>query len=157
MYSVTGTHFYRNIYNDGKDYTIIYKAHTLIRDLTVLSLLLNRGSFYILPDTMSAYRRFFDDDAKIYRNVTVRNLAEDYCNTIRQVKMLYEYLEKKADFSPKWNTLLTDYFKGMVKRVQPGFSWKVFGRLYFESSPETKKKFRAGLWQSLTGRRINGG
>lgn len=145
----TGTHFYRNIYRDGGDYTIIYKAHTLIRDLTVLSLLLNRGDFYILPDTMSAYRRFFDESATNGRNVTVQNLAEDYCNTIRQVKMLYEHLEKKADFSEKWNTLLTDYFKGMVKRVQPGFQWSTFFQLYAESSPETKKKFRAGLRESL--------
>lgn len=149
----TGTHFYRNIYNDGQDYTIIYKAHTLIRDLTILSILLNRGDFYILPDTMSAYRRFFDTDAQNGRNVTVQNLAQDYCNTIRQVKMLYHYFDKKVDFSQKWNVLLTDYFKGMLKRVQPGFSWGTFLKLYFGSSPETKKKFRAGLMRSLVRRR----
>lgn len=149
----TGTHFYRNIYKDGSDYTIIYKAHTLIRDLTILSILLNKGEFYILPDVMSAYRRFFDDSAQNGRNVTVQNLAQDYCNTIRQVKMLYEYLEGKADFSKKWNTLLTDYFKGMMKRVQPGFSLGTFLKLYRESCPETKKKFRAGLCASLTRRR----
>lgn len=148
----TGTHFYRNIYQDGQDYTIIYKAHTLIRDLTVLSLLLNRGDFYILPDNMSAYRRFFDADAQNGRNVTVRNLAEDYCNTIRQVKMLYEYFGGNVDFSKKWNNLLSDYFKGMLKRVQPGFSWKMFWRLYLESSPETRKRFREGLKESLTRR-----
>lgn len=149
----TGTHFYQNIYQDGQDYTIIYKAHTLIRDLTVLSILLNRGDFYILPDSMSAYRRFFDEDAKNGRNVTVRNLAEDYCNTIRQVTMLYEYFEKKVDFSKKWNTLLTDYFKGMIKKVQPGFSWGVFLKLYCGGSPETKRRFRNGLCESLTRRR----
>lgn len=149
----TGTHFYRNIYRDGKDYTIIYKAHTLIRDLTILSLLLNRGDFYILPDTMSAYRRFFDDSAQNGRNVTVKNLAQDYCNTMRQVKMLYEYFEGKADFSKKWNTLLSDYFKGMIKRVQPGFSVGTFLKLYFESSQETKKRFMNGLVENLVRRR----
>ncbi len=148
----TGTHFYRNIYKDGQDYTIIYKAHTLIRDLTILSILLNRGSFYILQDSMSAYRRFFGDDAQNGRNVTVRSLAQDYCNTIRQVKMLYGYFDKQVDFSKKWNTLLTDYFKGMVKKVQPGFSWRVFFRLYVQSSRETKKRFRKGLYESLARR-----
>ena len=98
---------------------------------------------------MSAYRRFFDSDAQNGRNVTVKNLAQDYCNTIRQVKMLYHYFDKKVDFSSKWNVLLTDYFKGMIKKVQPGFSYGTFFKLYMESSPETKKKFCKGLKNSL--------
>lgn len=149
----TGTHFYRNIYQDGQDYTIIYKAHTLIRDLTVLSLLLNRSDFYIMPDNMSAYRRFFDQDATNGRNVTTHNLAEDYCNTIRQVKTLYEYFGERVDFSKKWNTLLMNYFKGMLKHVQHGFSWRTFLKLYFESSRETKKRFNSELKENLIRRR----
>ena len=41
----TGTHFYRNIFKDGKDYSIIYTADRLIRDKTILSILLDRRSW----------------------------------------------------------------------------------------------------------------
>lgn len=145
----TGTHFYRNIFRDGKDYTIIYKAHALIRDLTVLSILLNRGNFYILPDTMSAYRRFFGETAANGRAMTTKNLAQDYADTIRQIELLNDYLDNTADFSLKWSGLLYSYFKGVLKNSQSGFSWKKFREMYKRSSGLTKKRFRLELRMSL--------
>lgn len=51
------TWVYRNIYREARyDYSIIWRAHTLIADRTIAFLLLAQGDFACLPETMSCYR-----------------------------------------------------------------------------------------------------
>lgn len=147
----TGTHFYRNIYRDGGDYTVIYKAHRLIRDLTILSILLSRGNFYILADSMSAYRRFFDQDATNGRNVTTLDLPLDYYNTAKQLEIIDEYLGGIVDLSPKWSAILNSYFKGMLKeRRTRAYRVGTFCGMYLRSSSATKQAFLRRVRSSAT-------
>ncbi|MCR4651079.1 MAG: glycosyltransferase [Lachnospiraceae bacterium] len=147
----TGTHFYRNIYSDGGDYSIIYKADRLIRDKTILSLLLNRGDFYILPDTMSAYRRFFDENATNGRNLTNANMELDLFTKANHVYMLNEYFDGAIDYSGQWSDIIWDYGKRAFKRV-PGFRLGRFCKMYRNADGRTKKLVRRMIRESFSRR-----
>lgn len=144
----TGTHFYRNIFKDGKDYSIIYTADKLIRDKTVLSLLLDRGDFFILPDTMSAYRRFFNKDAQNGRNVTNSNLELDLYTKAHHVEMLHGHFEGRIDYSKQWSDILLDYFRRMIRR-KPPYTLKRFWHMYSHADKITKKKVRQEILHSI--------
>lgn len=144
----TGTHFYKNIWKDGKDYSIIYRADRLIRDRTILSILLERGDFYILSDSMSAYRRFFDPDATNGRNVTNRNLELDLYTKAHHIESLYHYFQGRIDYSEQWSDIVYDYFKHLMKREKP-YSLKHFSHLYFAADHKTRKMLRRFMMESL--------
>lgn len=137
----TGTHFYRNIFKDGQDYSIIYTADRLIRDKTILSILLFRGDFYILPDTMSAYRRFFDADAQNGRNVTSSNLEQDLFEKAHHVEMLNKYFRGQVDYSLQWSDIIYDYIKNYFKVGKP-YSLKRIWYLYQHADMKTKCMIR---------------
>ncbi len=134
----TGTHFYRNIFKDGSDYSIIYTADRLIRDKTILSLLLFRGDFYILPDTMSAYRRFFDADAQNGRNLTNSNLEKDLFTKAHHVEALNAYFEGKIDYSNQWSDIIYDYIKHCFKDGKP-YTFKNAIYLFRHADKKTQK------------------
>lgn len=144
----TGTHFYRNIFADGKDYSIIYKADRLIRDKTILSLLLFRGDFYILPDTMSAYRRFFDADAQNGRNLTNSNLELDLFTKAHHVEMLDQYFEGKIDYSKQWSNIIYDYVKQYFKTGKP-YSLKRICYLYQHADSKSRMLVRNEFFKSI--------
>lgn len=144
----TGTHFYRNIWKDGNDYSIIYTADRLIRDRTVLSILLDRGDFFILPDTMSAYRRFFDADAKNGRNLTNSNLELDLFTKAHHVEALYHYFKGRIDYSEQWSDIVYDYFKHLMKR-EKNYNFKHFFHMYFAADKKTKSLLRKNMSASL--------
>lgn len=144
----TGTHFYRNIYKDGSDYSIIYKADRLIRDKTILSLLLDRGDFYILPDTMSAYRRFFEENATNGRNATNANMAQDLYDKAHHVQTLNEYFNGRIDYSRQWSDMIWDYGKRAMTHVK-GFTLKRFWHMYSCSDAKTKKLVRKEFITSI--------
>lgn len=144
----TGTHFYRNIWNDGKDYSIIYTADRLIRDRTILSILLDRGDFFILQDTMSSYRRFFDADAKNGRNLTNSNLELDLFTKAHHVEALYHYFEGRIDYSDQWSDIVYDYFKHLIKR-EKNYSFKHFYDMYFKADKKTKRILRENMYKSV--------
>ena len=150
----TGTHFYRNIFQDGKDYSIIYKADRLIRDKTILSLLLDRGNFYILPDCMSAYRRFFDDDATNGRNQTNQNMELDLFTKAHHVEMLNQYFEGRIDYSRQWSNMIFDYAKRLFKKEKP-YTWNRFFHMYRHANRRTRKCIRNEIFLSIK-RRFNG-
>lgn len=145
----TGTHFYRNIYRDGDDYSVVYKAHTLIRDLTILCILLSRGDFYIITDNMSAYRRFFDKNAVNGRNIIALDKPASYYDTARQLEVINKYLNGKVDLSPKWSTEIFDYFKALFKREKCGYKFTVFMGMYLRSSKFTKRKVNKKIISSV--------
>lgn len=51
-----GSLVYRNIFKYNTDYSIIYKAHSMICDGTILSILLDLGPIYLFPEQLNAYR-----------------------------------------------------------------------------------------------------
>ena len=150
----TGTHFYRNIFKDGRDYSIIYTADRLIRDKTILSLLLDRGDFYILPDTMSAYRRFFDNKATNGRNVTNANMELDLYTKAHHVQALNEYFDGRIDYSRQWSDIIWDYGKRVMNRTD-GYRFSRFMHMYGHADAITRRKVRSEAVKAL-GRRISG-
>ena len=144
----TGTHFYRNIYKDGKDYTIIYTADRLIRDKTVLSLLLDRGDFYILPEKMSAYRRFFDKDAVNGRNATNADMELDLFTKAHHVEALNTYFKGRIDYSRQWSDMIWDYGKRVLKRTE-GFRLKRFMHMYRMADKKTKSLVRKEIGKAI--------
>ncbi len=144
----TGTHFYRNIYKDGSDYSIIYTADRLIRDKTVLSLLLDRGDFYILPDKMSAYRRFFDKDAVNGRNATNVDMELDLYTKAHHVEALNEYFKGRIDYSRQWSDMIWDYGKRVLKRTD-GFRLARFMHMYKKADKKTKCLVRKEISKAI--------
>lgn len=144
----TGTHFYRNIFKDGKDYSIIYTADRLIRDKTILSILLDRGDFYILADTMSAYRRFFDSDAQNGRNLTNSNLELDLFTKAHHVEMLNQYFEGRIDFSLQWSDIIYSYIKKYFKEKNP-YTVKRIVYLYRHADKKTRELIRKEFLGSI--------
>ena len=144
----TGTHFYRNIYKDGSDYSIIYTADRLIRDKTVLSLLLDRGDFYILPDKMSAYRRFFDKDAVNGRNATNADMELDLYTKAHHVEALNEYFKGRIDYSRQWSDMIWDYGKRVLKRTD-GFRLARFMHMYKKADKKTKCLVRKEISKAI--------
>ena len=144
----TGTHFYRNIYKDGNDYSIIYTADRLIRDKTVLSLLLDRGDFYILPDKMSAYRRFFDKDAVNGRNATNADMELDLFTKAHHVEALNTYFKGRIDYSRQWSDMIWDYGKRVLKRTE-GFRLKRFMHMYRMADKKTKSLVRKEIGKAI--------
>ena len=144
----TGTHFYRNIFTDGNDYSIIYTADRLIRDKTILSLLLFRGDFYILPDNMSAYRRFFDTDAQNGRNLTNSNLELDLFTKAHHVEMLNGYFKGEIDYSLQWSDIIYSYIKNYFKEREP-YTLKRILYLYRHADKKTRKRIRKEFGDSI--------
>ena len=144
----TGTHFYRNIYRDGNDYSIIYTADRLIRDKTVLSLLLDRGDFYILPDNMSAYRRFFDKDASNGRNATNADMELDLYTKAHHVEALNEYFKGRIDYSRQWSDMIWDYGKRVLKRTD-GFRMTRFIHMYKMADKKTKSLVKKEITKAV--------
>ena len=144
----TGTHFYRNIFKDKKDYSVIYKADRLIRDKTILSLLLDRGNFFILSDNMSAYRRFFDENASNGRNLTNADMESDLFNKAHHVEVLNDYFGGRIDYSRQWSDMIWDYGKRVLRRVD-GFRMKRFLHMYRHADKKTRMMVRQEFMKSL--------
>lgn len=144
----TGTHFYRNIFKDGSDYSIIYTADRLIRDKTVLSLLLFRGDFFILPDSMSAYRRFFDTDAKNGRNLTNSNLELDLFTKAHHVEMLNQYFDGQIDYSLQWSNIIYSYIKRYFKEGKP-YAFSRICYMYRHADKKTRRIIRKEFINSI--------
>lgn len=150
----TGCHFYRNIWHDGGDYTVIYKADRLIRDKTILSLLLQRAPFYILKDSMSAYRRFFDADAQNGRNLTNSNMPQDLFDKCHHVETLNDYFRGSIDYSGQWSTYVYDYLKGYFTHRKEGYCLRNFIYLYCHANGKVRKMIRREFCGSIS-RSIN--
>ncbi len=112
---------YRNIYQDGGDYSVFYKAHDLVGDLTVLTLLLNRGDFFILPDELSAWRYVVRSDGDNAASIASRDRALSMMKTILQYARLVPYLKNERDYEEKIAACKADFFVKWLKR-QKGYT-----------------------------------
>ncbi len=74
-----GTMVYRNIFLENRqDYRVIYRAHGMIGDRTIICLLSLAGDIYVLNDNMSCYR------------MIESNKAENWQSQARQKNKRYE-------------------------------------------------------------------
>ncbi len=121
----TGTLMFRNYFLDGGDYTVYFKAHELVGDLTNLTLILNRGDIFILPDPVSAYRVVISPDACNACSVAKQNPAVSTQKTVRQYVMLNAYVRKKGNFNRKIGEKKADFMIQTLKKRE-GYTWPLF-------------------------------
>lgn len=89
--SQAGTLLFRNIFRNSEiDTSVIYKAHPVIGDYTLVMLLLSIGKIYRLEDTMSYYR-FVDRKGSSWTAKTAVNPYHFY-----EIFMYHTYLENYA-------------------------------------------------------------
>ena len=136
----TASLMYRNFWNDGKDYSVLYRSHNLVGDLTINSLLLSRGNLFIFPDPMSCYRIVIKKNGTNARSVSRYERANSMMQSARQLYMLYQYFDKKIDYSVKRELLLSQYLMGVLKR-EPQFSVIQWFNMLFHSDIKTINKF----------------
>lgn len=124
----TATFMYRNFYLDGGDYSILYKAHDLVGDLTVLTILLNQGNIYVMGEVMSAYRYVVDKASTNACSVSDIDPASSLIKTVRQYVMLNPYLKNKNDFDHHISEKKADFLIKMIKGKK-GYTWNRWKKL----------------------------
>lgn len=145
----TGTFLYRNIWKEAKDWSILYTSDETVVDLTVNLILLQRQPVYILKDSMSVYREVIAEDALNFRSVCQKDKALDYVKMAKQMERLNVYFEGKIEFSRMWENIVTDYFKGLMKKKSPSYNWKDWFAMYLNSSVSTRKRFKKNISGSV--------
>lgn len=125
----TGTLMFRNFLLDGNDYSILYKAHEMVGDLTILTILLNRGTIYVMNDIMSAYRFIVSPDAVNATSIAKKDPALSRIKTVKQYTMLKPFLTKKGDFDYRISELKIHFVIQMLKHKE-GYTWKRWKILY---------------------------
>lgn len=118
----SATIVYRNFYQDGGDYTVFYKAHDMVGDLTGLTIMLNRGDFYILPRITSAYRYIAKKDGTSATSIAKKDHALSILKTIRQCTYLTPYMNNPKDLNPKISAFKLHFLSRVIVR-SPGYTW----------------------------------
>lgn len=119
----TATKMHLNFMKFGLDYSEIFYAHPLVGDLTINSILLDRGPIYLMKETMSAYREVIDVNVTNARSLAKRNIAESCMNNARLYEKLTNFFEGRLDFSRFIINNLNVYLIGLLKRKK-GFEGK---------------------------------
>lgn len=92
--------FYRNIYiNSKQDFTIFYRAHHMIGDGTLLSILLDQGDFFVFKEQMSAYRTKRTPNADNAVSIMSRNPMDYTKSVLKYADILENYFDKKYNFN----------------------------------------------------------
>lgn len=117
----TASFMYRNPFQDGGDYSILYKAHPLVGDLTLLSILLQRGDVYLLPDCMSVYRRIIKKGGTSAASQSAANKAASLKSSMEQLVTLEVYFQGKIDYSTRKRYPVERYLSGWLRR-EAGFT-----------------------------------
>lgn len=117
----TASFMHRNIYLDGGDYAILYRSHELVGDLTVNTLILNRGDVFILSDVMSAYREIIAPNGTNACSIGRRDKALSAIKTLRQHEMLNSLITEHENFDKRIALMKLDYTVKMCKRER-GYS-----------------------------------
>lgn len=117
----TASFMFRNPFQDGGDYSILYKAHPIVGDLTMLSILLLRGNIWLMPDCMSVYRRVIKKGGTSAASQSAANLAKSLEGSMRQLVILEEYFQGKIDYSHRKRYPAERYLSGWLRR-EAGFT-----------------------------------
>ncbi len=118
----SATIVYRNFYQDGGDYTVFYKAHDMVGDLTGLTIMLNRGDFFILPRITSAYRYVEKKDGTSATSIAKKDHALSILKTIRQCTYLTPYMNDPKDLNPKISAFKLHFLSRVIVQ-SPGYTW----------------------------------
>ena len=135
----TATLLYRNIYRDGGDYSILYTTHPLVGDLTIFSLLLLRGDFFLLSDCMSAYRRVIKKGGTSAASQAAAHQADSLLATMRQLVALEEYFQGRIDYSSRKLYPVERYLTGLLRR-EPGFARAGMTYLWQNAGPTVRRE-----------------
>ncbi len=135
----TASLMYRNPFQDGADYSILYKSHPLVGDLTVLSILLLRGDIYLLPDCMSAYRLVIKKEGTSAASQNAANVAASLEKSMRQLVMLEAYFQGRIDYFLKKRYLTERYLSGWL-RHETGFTAAGMQYMWNHAGPTLQKE-----------------
>lgn len=119
---------FRNIFLDQtQDYSVIYKAHKSVGDLTFCMLLMDKGKIKVLNETMSVYR---------YRNVkgesnynSIKNALEKYNDHIYILDYLDNYFAGKYSFANEYLRRTFDIFLYCIKNNELKDLMIIFNKL----------------------------
>ena len=135
----SATLVYRNIFLENQDYSIIYKAHDIVWDMTVLTILLNRGKIYILSEVMSVYREIINNTASNARSIAYRDQGLSTLKTVRQYDLLRPYLNHRSDFDRNIAEMKADFIIQMIKN-RKGYTFIRWIRLSKYGNKKTNVK-----------------
>lgn len=100
---------FKNIFLDkSQDYTIYYKAHKFVGDLTLCMLLLDKGKIKVLDEVMSVYRCRRAEGESNYNSI--RNASQQYNDHIQLLNAINEHFKYKYDFSREYVERSTSIF-----------------------------------------------
>ena len=150
----TGTFLYHNIWKEKnekqEDYSILYKADHTVIDLTIYSMLLQMSNIYIMQDKMSAYRVVISTDATNARSIGEKDLAYDMYTLSEQLRILYQYFDKKIDYSTRWSNLIWRYMKGLLAKGDHRYHVGQWLSMFFRSSARSKQRFLSDIGKSIS-------
>lgn len=109
------TLIYHNFFLEDRDFSILYKSHDIVGDMTILTILLNRNNIYIMSDVMSAYREVINNSASNACSIAFRDPALSNLKTVRQLHMLRPYLRNERDFDRKITEIKAGFIIEMVR------------------------------------------
>lgn len=145
----TGTFCYRNIWKEQEDWSIIYKADETVVDLTINSILLSRQNVYILPETMSVYRKVINVNAKNCRSVSLKDRGLRWQKSANQYAVLNQYFNGGVDYSDLWEGVLMNYLKAMLQKEKGSFKLGVFFRMWKQADRQIHQKFYREIGDSV--------
>ena len=133
----TAALMHRNIFRDGNDYTILYKAHPLVGDLPLLSILLLRGNVFIMQECMSVYRQVIKPGSTSFCTWEKDNRAKSIEDGMKMLVTLEDYFDGKIKYSIRKQKLLSRYFSEWIRR-RPGFTKAGLNYIWNHTSPMVK-------------------
>lgn len=111
----------RNIFlNPIHDYSICYKAHSMIADRTLMLIYLCQGDFYCIPSVLSAYRVGTIGKAPNLTNTiysfSTSHTKNDFDMLINLEQYAFSEFSKKVNFKSKKNGLFLDSILWFLKK-----------------------------------------
>jgi glycosyltransferase involved in cell wall biosynthesis len=136
----TATLMHRNYFHDGNDYTIFYKSHNLVGDITNLSFLLLKGNIFIMKDIMSAYRYYVIQSGTNASSISQNKEQKSLLSSAYQLNQLSKYFKRQIDYSGNMERITFRYFINFLKRKDE-FDLKGLLKMLKYSSLKAKVRF----------------
>lgn len=106
--------------NNKEDYSIIYKAHSMIADRTLMLIFLSYGNIFFINRNMSAYRKHGKEYKSSVTNkiycLNKNKVLEDFIFTCNLEKYAKESLHLNINFSDRKNTIFADSIIEFIRR-----------------------------------------
>lgn len=135
----TTSFMYRNPFRDGGDYSILYKAHPLIGDVTLISILLLRGNVWLMSERMSAYRQVIKKGGTSFLSQVANDPALVLENQMLYLISMEEYFHGKIYYSYHRFQYTSQYLFCWLKR-RAGFTSAGMRYMWDHAGPTVQKK-----------------